>query len=378
MTRFLFAVCCCLCGTNANAIQRIDTPRPLLSVPLIVEEDIPLVQVRINGSQPLWFILDTGASACVVDQGLAKQLNLRMEGQGKVAGVGAGTQNITFAKNVVYGVDNIRLQVPDSYVIDLSGVVLPGGRKLDGLLGYDFIQQYVVVLDYEQGRMHLYEQKTFAYSGQGQKLLLELRNRVPYVKAKLHVAGQPSVERSWLVDTGAADTFDDELLAQTTSPKREALGGIGLGEPKKIILARAERIELGRFTLRDVPGVTGGMKIGSGLLRRFTVIIDYHRLSMILEPNRSLNDAFLVDASGLELRSEEKGQRMIALLANSPATEVGLRQNDLLLSVDGRDTSAFKTGELRQLFSRSGNEHTLRVQRGTNVFQVRIRLRRLY
>ncbi len=45
-------------------------------------------------------------------------------------------------------------------------------------------------------------------------------------------------------------------------------------------------LELGRFRFAEVSGSTGGMKIGGGLLRYFTVVFDYPGNRMILEPNR--------------------------------------------------------------------------------------------
>ena len=88
-----------------------------------------------------------------------------------------------------------------------------------------------------------------------------------------------------MVDTGSGDALNDELLATSTAEKKEVTGGRGLGKEFQVIQATAERVELGRFRFRNLRGSTGGMKIGGGLLRQFTVIFDYPAKQMILEPN---------------------------------------------------------------------------------------------
>jgi len=39
---------------------------PLVTAPLSIHDDIPWLRVRVNGSAPLWFILDSGAGGCVL------------------------------------------------------------------------------------------------------------------------------------------------------------------------------------------------------------------------------------------------------------------------------------------------------------------------
>jgi hypothetical protein len=264
---------------------------PLASIPLEFHEDLPYLQIKVNDAEPAWFIFDSGASANVVDKGHAKTFGVAITGGRKGQGAGAGTVDFLFGKGVRYTVGGLSLTVDQSYVIDLSGVSTPKDRKLAGLLGYDFLQRYVVALDYEKSLLHVYEPKTYAYRGPGQALPLAFTKKLPYVKGTILVPGlSPSADREWLVDTGSGDTVNDELLARSTGEKKEVTGGRGLGKEFQVWQAQAERVELGRYHLQKVTGVSGGMKIGSGLLRKFTVIFDYPGKRMILEPNGRYRD----------------------------------------------------------------------------------------
>jgi hypothetical protein len=259
---------------------------PLASVPLTILEDIPYLEVRVNGSTPLWFNIDSGASGCVIDLAQCKRLGIPTEGQAKGTGAGAGTYDVTYAKDATFTVGTLKTKVDKVMVIDLSGVKIPEDKKLAGLLGYEFFQRYVVVLDYEKGALTVHDPKTFAYRGQGDVIPLTFKKKVPFVKGTIVVPGRPpAANREWLVDTGSGDALNDELLAESTGEKKKVTGGHGLGKEFAVWLTTADRVDLGRFHFAKVSGVSGGMKIGGGLLRHFTVILDYPKQRMILQPN---------------------------------------------------------------------------------------------
>jgi RNA polymerase sigma factor (sigma-70 family) len=262
---------------------------PLTSVPLILVEDIPYLDVRVNGSESLCFCIDSGASGCVLDRALCEKLGIATAGQAKGTGAGAGTYDVTFAKDVKFTVGTLTTKVDKVLVIDLSGVAAPRGKKLNGLLGYDYFLQYIIGLDYQRAVLSVHDPQSFAYHGSGEILPLTLKRKIPWVKGKLLVAGQKLAEREWLVDTGSGDALNDDLLAATTGNKQQVTGGRGLGKEFPVLLAAADRVELGRFQFRNVSGVSGGMKIGGGLLQHFTVWLDYNAKQMILEPNSRLS-----------------------------------------------------------------------------------------
>lgn len=48
------------------------------------------VPVRVNGSSPLSFVLDSGSTRVIVDRALAKNLGLKASGTGSLQGAGSG------------------------------------------------------------------------------------------------------------------------------------------------------------------------------------------------------------------------------------------------------------------------------------------------
>ena len=58
------------------------------------------VPVRLNGSRPLSFVLDSGSARTIVDRALAASLGLKASGSGSLQGAGAGRIPIEFIPDV--------------------------------------------------------------------------------------------------------------------------------------------------------------------------------------------------------------------------------------------------------------------------------------
>lgn len=134
-------------GSDQNA------PKAPLSLPFDFFSNQILLQVSVNGSEPVWFVLDSGASACVVDTALAQKLGIKTEGEKQGSGAGKGTVKF-FAPQVTYGLPGLFLPVDESYVIDLSSQAALLGRYVGGILGYTFFAPYVADVDYDATHPH--------------------------------------------------------------------------------------------------------------------------------------------------------------------------------------------------------------------------------
>jgi len=353
----------------------------LTTIPFELYGNLIYLKVNVNGSKPLWFDLDSGASGCVIDQRLAKQLRIKTEGKAAGTGAGKGTYDIIFAKNVTYDISGIKLKVENSYVIDLSSNITIMGRPLDGIIGYDFFARYVVLIDYDAGVLRLYDPQTFNYSGSGEIVPLTLKKKTPYITGKLKVAGREAADREFLIDTGSADAVDDDLIAESTAPKLEIIAGVGLGQEFRSTLGGIEWLQLGKLSVEKAFGVSGGRALlGGEVLRRFTVILDYSRGRMILEPNRYYKNGFVLDASGADLRFAPEGKqfKVHSVHKNSPAEEAGLREGDIITAIDGRASAAFSLDQVSKMFTKDGQEYRLSVRRNKDLLEFMIRLRKMF
>src|SRR5579859_5509174 len=104
-----------------------------------------LVRVSVNHSDPSDFLLDTGTQITILDQSLAKNLNLRAQGLATLQGV--GFQNSTSIAHVD------ELAVGANTVSDLRVLVSnlesrkSAGLRIKGILGEDFLRRFDMLID---------------------------------------------------------------------------------------------------------------------------------------------------------------------------------------------------------------------------------------
>ena len=365
-----------LCISALAAAQ--SQPRLPLSIPFKFENNQVYLRVAINHSEPRLFVLDSGASGCVIDTGVARRLGLAIEGERQGTGAGKGTVKIKFAKDVNYSLAGLSFTVPQSYVIDLSGQPALIGRELAGILGSDFFMQYVVEVDYEAQVMTLYDPATFKAAASATAIPVTITRKTPYIKIGITLAGRERAERVVQIDSGSGDAVDDDTLAQSPQ-KLEIVGGVGLGQEFRTVLARAQKVDIGPFVLEQPTGATGGVQlIGTEVLRRFLVVFDYNHSRIFLTANSHLRDPFVFDASGLSLRWSQDLTAFIAhdVASASPAAEAGLTTEDKIVAINGQAADQFRIEQVQTMLTQAGKEYELSVMRGSELLSLKIKLRK--
>ena len=347
------------------------------------------LRARVNDSEPLWFLLDTGATASYFDVERAKALGL-------------GQDNV--AKGVSLNFPGVKL-LNQKFSPQRLGFWIYNGHAADGLLGYDFISRFVIEIDYVNNTVSLHEPKSYKYSGSGEAVPLTLLEddsggKVPLVQVKIMQQGRAAVEGKFIADIAVrtAVSFNtpfvdaNKLLQSAGRTIQAPLGGGAAVRESKQSIGRVPNIQFGRFTFKkpvaiyfqDKQGVVASPEfdgiIGAEILRRFKVIFDYSRRQMILEPNRYISDPEEYDMSGMLLIAEGtnfKTFKIRRIIENSSATVAGLREGDIISDVDGKPASNLTLEQVRQMFKQKGRSYRLTVERDGQKIQTKIKLRRL-
>lgn len=358
-----------------------------------------LLPMRVNNSEPLWFVLDSGGgSGFIVDRRRADSLGLELHGKTTSTGAGENYFDVTFANNVRLALAGVEFPAQSVRVISLSLLEPFAGRALDGVIGLGLFSRYVVEIDYAARRVNLYDPHSYQYKGSGTSLPLTIENNHFYVPAKVAIGGRGTFAGKFMIDTGAVMAtlilnrpFVERHGLLATIRKRVLDSSLpGLGGETKQILSRAAMIQLGKLTI-DQPTVTfsqdaqGALAssdfdgiIGGELLRRFKVVFDPSRHQLILEPNASFTEPYEHNMSGIGLRAEGENFSVIKIyrvIEDSPATAAGLREGDVIMAIDGQPVSSLE--QLYQMFKQDGRERALSIMRSGERMQVQLRLRRL-
>ncbi len=377
---------------------------PPRTIPFEFSGNAIWLEARVNGSRPLHFLLDTAAGACVLNRAIADELKLPIANEFDQANAGAGDQptHIAIVPRVNIEFSGITLDLPQIPALSLDEVARSFGAFMDGILGHEFLAQYVVRIDFDDRELTLYDPKSFSYTGSGTVLPIEMRQGIPIVKARFGLPGRNPIEGEFLVDAPYRGVVEfatpfirrHDLLtaARKLTPRLIPGIGVGVGGPGPRDEGRIEWIELGPYRMKlpvaafaeakagafgrtDIAGI-----IGDELLRRFTVTLDCSRGQMILEPGRQFHDPFDYDASGLAVYTAGPPHRelvVVRVVEDSPAAEAGIRKDDRVLGFDGTPAANLTLWSLRAALRKVDTDHTFRLQRGETQLTVRLRTRKL-
>jgi hypothetical protein len=278
----LFAACGAACLGDEVRVAA----QPIATIPFSLNGKLVSVRVGVNGSEPLRFTVDTGASASVIDSRVAQRLHLRRSGVLAGHGAGAGPVRFDLFKAVRLSVGAAAYTAPTVYGISLGSTGTE--EKEAGLLGYDLFAKYVVKLDYENRVMTLYDPARFHYAGSGIGIPMTLVKHTPHIAVVITVQGLKPQRRELLIDSGSEDSVDDDLIARSTAPKRPVNAGVGLGKRFTAVYGPVEQLEIGPYVLRNLGGVSGGTALlGGEVLGRFTTVFDYSRRVVYFESTSS-------------------------------------------------------------------------------------------
>ncbi|GAB4039672.1 hypothetical protein GCM10028774_41750 [Spirosoma jeollabukense] len=376
-------------------------------IPFEFRSNLIIISARVNESDSLRFIVDTGVSYTIITnaKGIAQPLRPVVR-QIKLTGVGEGNSimaSITIGNKIYLNglQDNHHTLV---YLTeDLMRLSENAGVPIHGILGYELFANLVVTIDFQRQEITCIQPQHYHYRRRkGDRYPLFITDRKAFTNALSVFDGTAFVPLRVVLDTGAGQALLLDRFQQAVSipiPNKvlqvelgRGLNGFITGE-----LGRLDRVRLGRSELTNVlasfpdrstynqkvaelPARQGS--IGCELLRRFRVTFNYPEHYFVLKPvNRLLREPFEHDMSGLELRAggQDFHRYFINLImANSPAERAGLRVGDELIGVNNYLNQTLRLSTLTQLFrAGAGKPIRLLIRRGGQLYQIDFLLKRL-
>jgi len=323
-----------------------------------------VVRIRINESDTLNFILDTGVGMnLITDPKVAQSLSLHYIKKIDIMGAGSGEP-----LEARIAIDN-KIKLTGLYATGQSIVALSQdvlalsefiGMPIHGVFGYDVFRSFVVKINYSTRIITLYHPKYFKYNKkQGEKIPLKLEGDKPYIMAQSTMPDNKQIPLKLILDTGAGHGLSLERSGNPniflpTKTKYAHLGR-GLNGPIDGHIGRLSSFKLGTFELTNViasfPDTnTKSSKImlqtgrqgnlGCEILKRFHVTFNYEEGYVILKSNKkNFKQPFERDMSGLSIRAGgEKFSRFFVEVveADSPASEAGVEAGDEIISINNR------------------------------------------
>ena len=241
-----------------------------------IQDDLVVVQVRINHTGPYDFLVDTGSQITTIDLVLASDIHLRIDGTTGVSGIATQSRSaFAFLDLIEVGSHS----VPQSLAViqDIAELKAVDPR-IRGILGENFLSHFDLLIDNRQQILCLDESRTLAQAVKGEHIPLEQphgpRDDLPFtrpmiVSVRLTTADvAPELLR---LDSGSNAAIlyaaQPRLLRASVSPA-PVLKRVVNGVEQAFAVLPAQDILVGACPVRQMSFVIPINEVGSGPSRR--------------------------------------------------------------------------------------------------------------
>jgi hypothetical protein len=370
----------------------------------ILASNLIVLPFSINKSDSLNFVFDTGAGRIIITDlsnpqaiPLDKGRKVRVMGLGSkesVEGILSGDNALSMGK--IAGESQEILFVPNK-TIDLSSGM---GHRIHGLIGRSIFERFVVEISYTNKTVKFYEGKNFnrRIRKNEEVIPIELIDGRPFITAQVTINGNQFPVKL-LFDTGMSfalwlDPTSNANIKPSLTSRHDAFGN-GLNGAVMGEISRVEKFQIGKFEFNNVitafpdsnniGDVTANTdrngSVGADIFRRFNVTIDYQNKRIILSKNNSYKEPFAYDMSGIEVGTIIPGfplYRIVSVGNNTPASECGLMENDVLNSINGQQVSSLSLCDITSMLkSKEGRKIKITILRNGEIIKVNFKLRKL-
>jgi hypothetical protein len=417
-----------------------ESPKNKIILPFEFINNLIIIPIDVNGVS-LNFLLDTGVEETIlfsIDEtdeiNFAKIEKIRIRGFGsndafdgyKSVNNKLSIKNYTDINHTVY-------LVLDQNINISSQVGIP----VNGIIGYHFFKNNLVKINYQNKRITIYknnEKQLSKITKSYQKNSLEIINGKPYITTNaIFEKNANPISTKLLIDTGNTDAFwyFKENNQQIVLPKINFEDYLGKGFSGEVFGKRAKitSVAIGNYAITtplvafpdsiatdyidEIEGRLGS--VGSEVMRRFAVILDYKSRNIYLKKNNSFDDPFSFNMSGIEIQHQglqwitqsyeenpavnnnlfdKNGDKIVGNLKykfvlkpifivanirkNSPAEIAGLKKEDVIVSINNKQGYDFTLQKITELLkSDEGKIIEFEVDRNGKILKFSFQLKSL-
>ena len=264
-----------------------------------IYHNLIILPVRLNNNLDVNLILDTGSHSIALFGEKFKSLsesasirNIAFRGRGSDVAVSA---SLLLMDAVDFGaVHGEGLGV----VIVSSHRLMPESSTIDGLIGYDLFNYFVVEINYRDKTIQLFDKLVPGYTDNFERIPMEIYRGRPHIVSQLGLKNNETKAIRLLVDTGSSLSlafFSNNKKGypalRNDSVACIALSGYVFGVPVGVKL-----LSMGQLKIRHPAAhfvwigkssetLTESASLGGGFLRKYVVIIDNSSGTLYLKRN---------------------------------------------------------------------------------------------
>lgn len=353
-----------------------------------------VVPMYINKKGPFNFILDTGVGNVIItNPRLKDSLNLQFLRKIEINGLGEKEDILAYSTpylNLKIGNTQFKsaaVAVLANDVFNLSGYA---GLPIDGLVGYDFFNSFIVQINYEAGVLKVYNNKDSKLYKKGTKISIEIKEKKPYLSATATTDQGEKLPLELLIDTGSGHPISLESYNNKAFPLPNkfviANLGVGLGGSIRGFQGRINELKIGKFHFNNIvssfpyyedvaaknTSVSRNGSLGNPIFRKFNVLFDYKSNAIYLKALSNYIEPFEYDMSGMDLvaAGNEYNRYVVTRVERqSAADEFGLEIGDEIIGINFNPAAKMSLEEIiKILSSKEGRTLFVEVKRGEESF----------
>ena len=397
---------------NGFRFQKKNKAKQIVSFKLI--NNLIVIPVEVNG-KTLSFILDTGVHKTIVFN-LSKNNSITILNPKKIRlkglGGGASVDAVLSKKNTIR-IKNIYSVNEPIYVIlkDVFDFSSKMGTTIHGIIGYNLLKNFTVKINYGAGKITFYNLEKFRLKKcrKCEVLPLQFHRKKPYVnvQVQLDTVYNTFTTVKMLLDSGGSDALwlFENSKKEIKTPKKffndilgEGLSGVIYGNRSRIPQLKIGGFEIKKPTVSFLDTLSTKLarrfeqrngSLGGGILKRFTVWLDYANKQIMFKKNKFFKTPFNYNMSGLDIiyngrelvkeaapdfskykLSEnhsitfftnfsykfKPSYKIKTVVKNSSADKAGLKAGDLIIRMNRKPMFSYKLNDIVNEFSEKVNK----------------------
>lgn len=413
-------------GNAQNSFELINAKKAVIPFKLI--NNLIFIPININGAE-LTFLVDTGVSETMLFSMENKKIKLENVEKIKFSGLGGSLSLDGFKseRNTAKIGDamintSMSLYIVTNEEFNISPHI---GIPVNGVIGYHFFKNHPVSIDYVAKKLTVYEDTDLFKKKikKFEELPITIEKDKPYLYTDIEMTNEKKSSKL-LIDLGNSDAIwlfpsliknfvynrpnIDDFLGRGFNGdiygKRSRIHNFYIGkfQFEKPLTAMPDE-----FSIQHVNLVTDRKgSIGGEIMRRFIIFFDYHNKKLYLKKNRNFDDPFHFNMSGLDFKqdgmqwAEERVKiepkpysgsmnetfkaesfqynfslkplfSIAGVRKDSPAYKAGLKTDDRLISINGKNASNMTLQKINELMKSSeGRDISIVVQRNNETLKI--------
>ena len=246
-------------GAASRTIQstsKVTIPPAAITIPFELVNRHIVLKVKVDNSRPLSFLLDTGDQFAIINLDRAKELGLKLEGEVHVGGAGSAVSTGAYVRDSSFTIPGFPgFSQPLTLALPIGRMAPRLGQDFDGIIGGEFIKQFVLELDYQAKVIKLHDKERFTYAGAGESIPIKLNSAGhPILEAAVTPLGSAATRGRFVLDigSGGALVLYSPFVAghNLLGANLKTIKAIGVGGAGGLVTAHRPRI---RVEDRQVP-----------------------------------------------------------------------------------------------------------------------------